>query len=146
VVSRPIRLAYQPPANTIFLSKRISHQQPTSRTFLLEQISIGHQLSGFSSGPQRCWPAAIYASWNPNHNAVSIEAFPLAVAVSGPAALFWLWFCFFSRPPLPSSHLCPNNELQASKDCRPASAGTLLPFLPSNSYHLQFLSIFILFA
>jgi hypothetical protein len=29
---RPIRLAYQPPANSIFLSEQTSHQQPASRT------------------------------------------------------------------------------------------------------------------
>jgi hypothetical protein len=40
---RPIRLAYQPPANSTFLSEQISHQQPASSTFLSEQISTSHQ-------------------------------------------------------------------------------------------------------
>jgi hypothetical protein len=32
----PVRLAYQPPANSIFLSQQTSHQQPASSTFLSE--------------------------------------------------------------------------------------------------------------
>jgi hypothetical protein len=40
---RPVRLAYQPPANSTFLSQQISHQQPASSTFLSEQISTSHQ-------------------------------------------------------------------------------------------------------
>jgi hypothetical protein len=36
-------LAYQPPANSTFLSQQISHQQPVSSTFLLEQTSTSHQ-------------------------------------------------------------------------------------------------------
>jgi hypothetical protein len=39
----PIRLAYQPPASSAFLSEQISHQQPASSTFLSEQISTSHQ-------------------------------------------------------------------------------------------------------
>jgi hypothetical protein len=31
---RPVRLAYQPPANSTFLSEQTSHQQPASCTFL----------------------------------------------------------------------------------------------------------------
>jgi hypothetical protein len=42
-VTRPIRLAYQPPANITFLSEQISHQQPASSTFLSDQISTSHQ-------------------------------------------------------------------------------------------------------
>jgi hypothetical protein len=41
--NRPVRLAYQPPANSIFLSEQISHQQPASSTFLSKQISTSHQ-------------------------------------------------------------------------------------------------------
>jgi hypothetical protein len=49
-------LAYQPPANSIFLKEQTSHQQSGSSTFLSEQISTSHQppakrtgcLSGFS--------------------------------------------------------------------------------------------------
>jgi hypothetical protein len=40
---RSVRLAYQPPANSIFLSEQISHQQSASNTFLSEQISTSHQ-------------------------------------------------------------------------------------------------------
>jgi hypothetical protein len=40
---RPVRLAYQPPASSTFLSEQISHQQPASSTFLSEQISTSHQ-------------------------------------------------------------------------------------------------------
>jgi hypothetical protein len=40
---RPVRLAYQPPANSIFLSQQISHQQPASSTLLSEQTSTRHQ-------------------------------------------------------------------------------------------------------
>jgi hypothetical protein len=39
----PVRLAYQPPANSTFLSKQTSHQQPASSTFLSEQTSTSHQ-------------------------------------------------------------------------------------------------------
>jgi hypothetical protein len=42
-IQRPIRLAYQPPANSTFLSEQTSHQQSASSTFLSEQISISHQ-------------------------------------------------------------------------------------------------------
>jgi hypothetical protein len=36
-------LAYQPPANSTFLSEQTSHQQSVSSTFLSEQISTSHQ-------------------------------------------------------------------------------------------------------
>jgi hypothetical protein len=39
----PVRLAYQPPASSTFLSQQTSHQQPASSTFLSEQISTSHQ-------------------------------------------------------------------------------------------------------
>jgi hypothetical protein len=39
----PVRLAYQPPANSTFLSEQTSHQQPASSTFISEQISTSHQ-------------------------------------------------------------------------------------------------------
>jgi hypothetical protein len=42
-VCHPVRLAYQPPASSTFLSEQISHQQPASSTFLSEQISTSHQ-------------------------------------------------------------------------------------------------------
>jgi hypothetical protein len=40
---RPVRLAYQPPASSIFLSEQVSHQQPANSTFLSEQTSTSHQ-------------------------------------------------------------------------------------------------------
>jgi hypothetical protein len=40
---QPVRLAYQPPASSIFLSQQTSHQQPANSTFLSEQTSISHQ-------------------------------------------------------------------------------------------------------
>jgi hypothetical protein len=40
---RPVRLAYQPPASSTFLSEQISHQQPANSTFLSEQTSTSHQ-------------------------------------------------------------------------------------------------------
>jgi hypothetical protein len=40
---RLVRLAYQPPANSIFLSEQTSHQQPASRTFLSERTITSHQ-------------------------------------------------------------------------------------------------------
>jgi hypothetical protein len=40
---RPVRLAYQPPASSTFLSEQSSHQQPASSTFLSEQTSTSHQ-------------------------------------------------------------------------------------------------------
>jgi hypothetical protein len=39
----PVRLAYQPPANSTFLSEQTSHQQPASSTFLSEQTNTSHQ-------------------------------------------------------------------------------------------------------
>jgi hypothetical protein len=41
--SRPVHLAYQSPASSIFLSEQTSHQQSASSTFLSEQTSTSHQ-------------------------------------------------------------------------------------------------------
>jgi hypothetical protein len=41
--SRPVRLAYQPPASSTFLSEQTSHQQPANSTLLSEQTSTSHQ-------------------------------------------------------------------------------------------------------
>jgi hypothetical protein len=38
----PVRLAYQPPANSTFISEQTSHQQPASSTSLSEQNSTSH--------------------------------------------------------------------------------------------------------
>jgi hypothetical protein len=40
---QPVRLAYQPPASSTFLSEQTSHQQPASSTFLSEQTGTSHQ-------------------------------------------------------------------------------------------------------
>jgi hypothetical protein len=40
---RRVRLAYQPPASSTFLSEQTSHQQPASSSFLSEQISTSHK-------------------------------------------------------------------------------------------------------
>jgi hypothetical protein len=42
-VHRPVRLAYQLPASSTFLSEQTSYQQPASSTFLSQQISTSHQ-------------------------------------------------------------------------------------------------------
>jgi hypothetical protein len=39
----PVRLAYQPPASSTFLSEQTSHQQSASITLLSEQTSTSHQ-------------------------------------------------------------------------------------------------------
>jgi hypothetical protein len=40
---RRVRLAYQPPVSSTFLSEQTSHQQLANNTFLSEQISTSHQ-------------------------------------------------------------------------------------------------------
>jgi hypothetical protein len=40
---RHVRLAYQPPASSTFISEQTSHQQPASSNFLSEQTSTSHQ-------------------------------------------------------------------------------------------------------
>jgi hypothetical protein len=42
-MKHPVRLAYQPPASSTFVSQQTSHQQPASSTFLSEQTSTSHQ-------------------------------------------------------------------------------------------------------
>jgi hypothetical protein len=42
--------AYQPPANSTFLSEQTSHQQPASSTFLSEQTNTSHQPSAKRTG------------------------------------------------------------------------------------------------
>jgi hypothetical protein len=39
----PVRLAYQAPVSSTFLSEQISHQQPANSTFLSAQIRTSHQ-------------------------------------------------------------------------------------------------------
>jgi hypothetical protein len=50
--AQPVRLAYQPPASSTFLSEQISHQQPASSTLLSEQTSTSHQPPANRTG---CW-------------------------------------------------------------------------------------------
>jgi hypothetical protein len=38
-----VRLAYQPPVSSTFLSEQTSHSQPANNTFPSEQISTSHQ-------------------------------------------------------------------------------------------------------
>jgi hypothetical protein len=49
---RPVRLAYQAPASSTFLSEQTSHHQPASSTFLPEQTSTNHQTPANRTG---CW-------------------------------------------------------------------------------------------
>jgi hypothetical protein len=39
----PVRLPYQPPASSTFISEQTSHQQPANSNLLSEQTSISHQ-------------------------------------------------------------------------------------------------------
>jgi hypothetical protein len=47
---RPVRLAYQPPTSSTFLSEQTNHQQSASSTFLSDQISTSHQLPAKQTG------------------------------------------------------------------------------------------------
>jgi hypothetical protein len=47
-----LRLAYQPPASSTFLSEQTSHQQPASSAFLSQQISTSHQPPAKRTGLQ----------------------------------------------------------------------------------------------
>jgi hypothetical protein len=47
---KPVRLAYQAPASSTFLSEQTSHQQPASSTFLSEQTSTSHQTPANRTG------------------------------------------------------------------------------------------------
>jgi hypothetical protein len=49
---QPVRSAYQPPANSTFLSQQTSHQQPASSTLLSEQTSTSHQPPANRTGLQ----------------------------------------------------------------------------------------------
>jgi hypothetical protein len=40
---QPVRLAYQQPASSTFLSEQTSYLQPANSTFLSQQISTSHQ-------------------------------------------------------------------------------------------------------
>jgi hypothetical protein len=42
-VPLPVRLAYQPPASSTFLSEQTNHQQPANSTFFSEQTSTSHK-------------------------------------------------------------------------------------------------------
>jgi hypothetical protein len=51
---RPVRLAYQPPVSSTFLSHQTSHQQPASITLLSEQTSTSHQPPANRTGYAFC--------------------------------------------------------------------------------------------
>jgi hypothetical protein len=53
-----IRLSYQPPANSTFLSEETNHQQSASSTFFSKQISTSHQSSAKRTDTSTVW------SWN----------------------------------------------------------------------------------
>jgi hypothetical protein len=46
----PVRLAYQPPDSSTFLSQQTSHQHPANSTHLSEQTSTSHQPSANGTG------------------------------------------------------------------------------------------------
>jgi hypothetical protein len=57
---RPVRLACQPLANSIFLSEQTSHQQPASSAFLSEQISTSRQPPAKRTGfAMLNWPCGL---------------------------------------------------------------------------------------
>jgi hypothetical protein len=51
VLVAALRLAYQPPASSTFLSEQINHQQPANSTFLSKQTSTSHQPPAISHQP-----------------------------------------------------------------------------------------------
>jgi hypothetical protein len=65
--TRPVRLAYQPPASSTFLSEQTSHQQPASSIFLSEQTSTSHQPPAKRTGCELLnsrQGSVSYFSWN----------------------------------------------------------------------------------
>jgi hypothetical protein len=56
---RPVRLAYQPPASSTFLSEQTSHQQPASSTYLSEQATsqTNRLPNGGGGGSSERWDA-----------------------------------------------------------------------------------------
>jgi hypothetical protein len=48
---RFVRLAYQPPANSTFLSEQTDHQQSANSIFFSEEISTSHQ----PPAKRTCW-------------------------------------------------------------------------------------------
>jgi hypothetical protein len=65
---RLVRLAYQPPASSTFLSKQISHQQPASSTSLSEQISTNHQSPAKRTGWCKLTLTFCEKKWIPTTN------------------------------------------------------------------------------
>jgi hypothetical protein len=51
-IPQPVRLAYQPPASSTFLSEQISQQEPANSTFLSEQTSTSHHPPANRTGCQ----------------------------------------------------------------------------------------------
>jgi hypothetical protein len=54
---RPVRLAYQPPASSNFLSEQTSQQQSANSTFLSEQTSTSYQPPAIRTG---CGPTQMH--------------------------------------------------------------------------------------
>jgi hypothetical protein len=51
----PVRLAYQPPASSTFLSQQTSHQQPVNSTLLSERTNTSHQPTEKAGAGQIIW-------------------------------------------------------------------------------------------
>jgi hypothetical protein len=50
---RPVRLAYQPPANSTFLSEQTSHQQPARTSQQYSSLRTNQHQSSATSQPNR---------------------------------------------------------------------------------------------
>jgi hypothetical protein len=68
---RPLRVAYQPPASSSFLSEQTSHQQPASSTFLLEQINTCHKPPAKRTG---CIPLIVLMQGNETFQLILLQA------------------------------------------------------------------------
>jgi hypothetical protein len=51
--TRPVRLAYQPPANSTFLSEQTSHQQPARTSQQYSSLRINQHQPSATSQPNR---------------------------------------------------------------------------------------------
>jgi hypothetical protein len=78
----PVRLAYQPPASSTFLSEQTSHQQPANSAFLSEQISTSHQRTG-----------SLLAAWPSSPAGIAIYQFKPTRRDLKPSMLDNLQFC-----------------------------------------------------
>jgi hypothetical protein len=132
---RPVRLAYQPTASSTFLSEQTSHQQPASRTFLLEQISTSHQ------------PPAKRTGWVPRSFSVQIFAwFFWSVHVannSGPLLVRLIHFSSITSSPFVNwiKHLLTNfhylSVTMSPNSTKPNTFWQLWAIHPSHSHHFS---------